>query len=48
MKTLLNKMTQWKFFMHSIVYHFIEAHNATLTVMGNGEHWFYTDEQMLF
>ena len=27
---------------------FAEQHNATLTVMANGEHWFHTDEQMRF
>ena len=27
---------------------FAEKHNASLTVMENGEHWFHTEEQMLF
>lgn len=27
---------------------FAEAHNASLTVMQNGEHWFHTEEQMRF
>lgn len=27
---------------------FIESHNAGLTVMKNGEHWFHTEEQMEF
>ena len=27
---------------------FTEKHNAVLTVMEGGEHWFHTDEQMLF
>ena len=27
---------------------FIGAHNANLTVMENGEHWFHTDEQLAF
>ena len=27
---------------------FAEEHNAKLTVMENGEHWFHTDEQMRF
>ena len=27
---------------------FAEKHRASLTVMGNGEHWFHTDEQMRF
>ena len=27
---------------------FAEKHNAELTVMGNGEHWFHTEEQMRF
>ncbi len=27
---------------------FAEMHNASLTVMGNGEHWFHTEEQMRF
>ena len=27
---------------------FAERHNAVLTVMENGEHWFHTDEQMRF
>lgn len=27
---------------------FAEQHNAALTVMANGEHWFHTDEQMRF
>ena len=25
-----------------------EQHDAVLTVMGNGEHWFHTAEQMRF
>ncbi len=27
---------------------FAEQHNAELTVMENGEHWFHTAEQMAF
>lgn len=27
---------------------FVESHNANLTVMENGEHWFHTDEQIAF
>lgn len=27
---------------------FISSHNAHLTVMENGEHWFHTDEQLTF
>lgn len=27
---------------------FINSHNAHLTVMENGEHWFHTDEQLAF
>ena len=27
---------------------FIDAHNAELTIMEDGEHWFHTEEQMLF
>ena len=27
---------------------FIESHNANLTVMENGEHWFHTEEQVTF
>ena len=27
---------------------FAEQHNAVLTVMANGEHWFHTEEQMRF
>ena len=27
---------------------FVKKHNATLTVMGGGEHWFHTEEQMRF
>ena len=27
---------------------FVNAHDATLTVMKGGEHWFHTDEQMKF
>lgn len=30
------------------VYAFSVMHNATITVMKNGEHWFHTDEQMRF
>ena len=30
------------------VYAFSVKHNALLTVMKNGEHWFHTDEQMRF
>lgn len=27
---------------------FVECHNANLTIMENGEHWFHTDEQITF
>ena len=27
---------------------FVESHNAQLTVMEDGEHWFHTDEQVAF
>lgn len=27
---------------------FIKSHNANLTIMENGEHWFHTDEQIAF
>ncbi len=27
---------------------FAKKHNARLTVMENGEHWFHTEEQMKF
>ena len=27
---------------------FAKTHNADLTVMENGEHWFHTEEQMKF
>lgn len=27
---------------------FIDSHNATVTTMENGEHWFHTDEQLAF
>ncbi len=27
---------------------FANKHNATLTIMKDGEHWFHTDEQMMF
>ena len=27
---------------------FVDSHNANLTVMENGEHWFHTDEQLAF
>ena len=27
---------------------FAKKHNATLTIMKDGEHWFHTDEQMMF
>ena len=27
---------------------FIDTHNAHLTVMKNGEHWFHTEEQLDF
>ena len=27
---------------------FVDTHNASLTVMENGEHWFHTREQLLF
>lgn len=30
------------------VQEFAHAHNASLTVMNGGEHWFHTDEQMKF
>lgn len=31
-----------------IVDNFIRSHNAELTVMENGEHWFHTEEQIAF
>ena len=27
---------------------FVNSHNASLTVMKNGEHWFHTEKQLLF
>ena len=27
---------------------FVQTHNADLTVMESGEHWFHTEEQMKF
>lgn len=27
---------------------FVESHNAKVTIMENGEHWFHTDEQIAF
>lgn len=30
------------------IFQFVKNHNATVTVMKNGEHWFHTDEQMIF
>jgi len=27
---------------------FVRTHNAELTIMKNGEHWFHTEEQMQF
>ena len=27
---------------------FVKKHNASLTIMENGEHWFHTEEQMAF
>ena len=30
------------------IHAFAERHNASITVMENGEHWFHTDEQMHF
>lgn len=33
---------------HKTVDAFVESHNATLTVMKNGEHWFHTEEQIAF
>jgi hypothetical protein len=27
---------------------FAKKHNASLTIMENGEHWFHTEEQMAF
>lgn len=27
---------------------YIQNHNASLTIMENGEHWFHTDEQLAF
>jgi len=33
---------------HETIREFAEHHNASLTVMENGEHWFHTEEQMLF
>ena len=32
----------------SIVDEFVRKHNAGLTVMENGEHWFHTEEQVAF
>ena len=31
-----------------IITDFANKHQATLTVMKNGEHWFHTEDQMLF
>jgi len=31
-----------------IVDYFARHHNGEMTIMNNGEHWFHTDEQMLF
>lgn len=31
-----------------IVDEFVNSHNAGLTIMENGEHWFHTDEQIAF
>ena len=31
-----------------VVDRFVSLHNASLTVMENGEHWFHTDEQIAF
>ena len=33
---------------HETVKNFVRTHNAKLTVMKNGEHWFHTPEQMKF
>ena len=33
---------------HKTVDAFMESHNANLTVMENGEHWFHTEEQVAF
>ena len=33
---------------HETVDKFIKNHNAHLTVMENGEHWFHTEEQLIF
>ena len=33
---------------YETIANFAEKHNAKLTVMENGEHWFHTDEQMHF
>ena len=30
------------------LFHFAKKHNAMLTVMEGGEHWFHTEEQMRF
>lgn len=27
---------------------FVDSHDANLTIMENGEHWFHTDEQIAF
>lgn len=45
---------RWKLFRsgnlvsRQTVNEFISSHNAHLTVMENGEHWFHTDEQLAF
>lgn len=31
-----------------MVNRFVDSHNAKLTVMENGEHWFHTDKQLAF
>ena len=33
---------------HWYVTDFVNKHQATLTIMDGGEHWFHTDEQIQF
>lgn len=38
----------WRVFQYETMSSFAKKHNARLTVMENGEHWFHTEVQMKF
>ena len=37
-----------KLISHKSIDNFVKTHNAKLTIMNGGEHWFHTEEQIAF